>query len=377
MTDLKSPRQAESSAIEPAQIKTIRPVLFWSSLGTVFVVIAAYVYISWIASGNATPVNPGPDPIPGATRWAMTAFQIACPILALVAIGYVVRKSVRERQLCVEAAIVIGSAIAWWHDPLINWFQPALFYNAGLVNFGNWTQNIPGWLSPDGRLMAEPVLMIGMIYIWMPLAMGSLARWAMGRARDRWPALGPVRTFCAGWLTVYVIEFPLEIFAVRHGLLGYPASIPGVTLWAGQTVQIPLYGPILWSLVLSSSGALMFFRNRDGQIRVEAGVETLRSGWTTGQGIATSAGGHRLSACGGDRRVRPAGEPRRLLRRTDPDLPQLPAHAVLRTGYAPALPRWHPPGRPLGRATSGPRAGPRTLGGSGRRASGPASTTTG
>jgi len=285
VTDLKSPRQAESSAIEPAQIKTIRPVLFWSSLGTVFVVIAAYIYISWIASGNATSVNPGPDPIPGATRWAMTAFQIACPILALVAIGYVIRKSMRERQLCVEAAIVIGSAIAWWHDPLINWFQPALFYNAGLVNFGNWTQNIPGWLSPDGRLMAEPVLMIGMIYIWMPLAMGSLARWAMGRARHRWPALGPVRTFCAGWFTVYVIEFPLEIFAVRHGLLGYPASIPGVTLWAGQTVQIPLYGPILWSLVLSSSGALMFFRNPDGQIRVEAGVETLRWAGTRVRGL--------------------------------------------------------------------------------------------
>jgi len=175
VTDLKAPRQAEPSAIEPARIKTIRPALFWSSLGAACVVIAAYVYISWIASGNATPVSPGRDPIPGATRWAMTAFQIACPLLALVAIFYAIRKSVRERQLCVEAAIVIGSAIAWWHDPLINWFQPALFYNAGLVNFGNWTQNIPGWLSPDGRLMAEPVLMIGMIYIWMPLAMGSIA----------------------------------------------------------------------------------------------------------------------------------------------------------------------------------------------------------
>ena len=285
MTDLKSPSQAEPAAVESARIKAIRPVLFWSSLGAVFVVVAAYVYIAWIASGNATPVNPGPDPIPGATQWAMTAFQIACPILALVAIAYVVRKSVRERQLCVEAAIVIGSAIAWWHDPLINWFQPALFYNAGLINFGNWTQNIPGWLSPDGRLMAEPVLMIGMIYVWMPLAMGSLARWAMGRARHRWPSLGPVRTFCAGWLTVYVIEFPLEIFAVRHGLLGYPASIPGVTLWAGQTVQIPLYGPILWSLVLSSSGALMFFRNDDGQIRVEAGVQTLRWAGTRVKGL--------------------------------------------------------------------------------------------
>ena len=278
MTDLKSPEEVgrvEPTA-EPAQAKTIRPVLFWSSVGAVCVAVAAYVYTSWIVSGNASPVDPGPDPIPGGTQLAMTAFQIACPILALVAIVYVVRKSVRERQLCVEAAVVIGSAIAWWHDPLINWFQPVLFYNAGLVNFGNWMENVPGSLSPGSRLMVEPVLMIGMIYVWMPLAMGSIARWAMGRARRRRPTLGPVRTFCCGWLAVYVIEFPLEIFAVHHGLVAYPASIPGATLSAGQTVQIPLYGPILWSLVLSSSGALMFFRNRTGQIRVEAGVETLR-----------------------------------------------------------------------------------------------------
>ncbi|MGO9184048.1 MAG: spirocyclase AveC family protein [Mycobacterium sp.] len=51
----------------------------------------------------------------------------------------------------------IGSTIAWWHDPLINWFQPVLFYNAGLVNFGNWMENVPGSLSAGSRLMAEPV----------------------------------------------------------------------------------------------------------------------------------------------------------------------------------------------------------------------------
>jgi Spirocyclase AveC-like len=279
VTDLKSPNEvgpAEPTATKPTEPKTIRPVLFWSSLGAVCVVIACYVYTSWIVSGNATPADPGSDSIPGGTRLAMTVFQIICPILALVAIAYVVRKSLLERQLCVEAAVLIGSAIAWWHDPLINWFQPVLFYNAGLVNFGNWMENVPGSLSTGSRLMAEPVLMIGMIYIWMPLAMGKVAGWAMRWARHRWLALGPVRTFCAGWLAVYVIEFPLEIFAVHHGLVAYPASMPGATLWAGQTVQIPLYGPILWSLVLSSSGALMFFRNRKGQIRVESGIETLR-----------------------------------------------------------------------------------------------------
>lgn len=279
MTDLKSSVRVAGSEPRPGtpeQTKILWPVLFWSSVGGVCVAFAAYVYTSWIVSGNATPADPGPDPIPAGTQFAMTAFQIACPILAVVAIVYVVRKSVRERQLCVEAAVVIASTIAWWHDPLINWFQPVLFYNAGLVNFSNWMENVPGSLSPGSRFMAEPVLMIGMIYVWMPLAMGKVAFWAMGRARRQWPMLGPVRTFCCGWLAVYVIEFPLEIFAVHHGLVGYPASIPGVTLWAGQTVQIPLYGPILWSLVLSSTGALMFFRNRKDQIRIEGGIETLR-----------------------------------------------------------------------------------------------------
>jgi hypothetical protein len=42
-----------------------------------------------------------------------------------------------------------------------------------------------------------------------------------------------------------------------------------------------LYGPVLWSLVLSSSGALMFFRNKNGQIRVEAGIESLSRGIRT------------------------------------------------------------------------------------------------
>jgi hypothetical protein len=129
VTDLKSPDRvdaAEPASPAPAEIKTLRPVLFWSSVGAVCVSVATYIYLSWILSGNATPVDPGSDPIPGVTRLAMTAFQIACPILAVVAIVYVIRKSLRERQLCVEAAIVIGSAIAWWHDPLINWFQPLL-----------------------------------------------------------------------------------------------------------------------------------------------------------------------------------------------------------------------------------------------------------
>lgn len=275
MTDLTAPERVDAGGRAPARAATLRPVLVWAPVGAVCTVFAAYVYVAWIVSGDATPADPGPDPVPAVTRVAALAFQIITPMLALAVITYVVRKSLRERRVCSEAMVVIGSAIAWWHDPLINWLQPTLFYNATLLNFGAWVENIPGWLSPDGRLLSEPVLMIGLSYVWMPLTLGLIARWAMSRARRRRPLLGPVRTFCCGWLAVYLVEFSLELIAVRTGLVGYPATIPALTLWAGKIYQLPLYGPVLWSLVLTSGGGLLFFRDGAGHTAVERGIDTL------------------------------------------------------------------------------------------------------
>jgi|KBSSwiStaDraftv2_1062776.scaffolds.fasta_scaffold1382859_2 hypothetical protein len=47
----------------PPKPKAIRPVHFWSSVGALCVIVAGYAYLSWILSGSATPVDPGPDPI--------------------------------------------------------------------------------------------------------------------------------------------------------------------------------------------------------------------------------------------------------------------------------------------------------------------------
>lgn len=159
MTDLETEQpRAVGATHDGVPAKGPRPVLAWAGIGAAFTAIAIFAHSSWIISGNATRVGPGPDPIPTGTALAMLAFQIVSPILAVGAIAYMVRKSIRERQLCVETAIVIGSGIQWWHDPLINWLQPALFYNAGMVNFGNWMGKLPGVLAPDAGVMAEPVL---------------------------------------------------------------------------------------------------------------------------------------------------------------------------------------------------------------------------
>lgn len=251
-------------------------MLVWAGIGAICVVFAAYVYLSWILSGNASAVGPGSDPVPTRATVGAWVFQCATPVLALSALFFVVRKSLLEHRLCAEAMVVIGSMIAWLHDLLINWLQPVVFYNATLVNFGAWTENIPGWISPNGRFLAEPVLMIGLPYIWMPLYLGLLGRWAMGRAHTARPALGVPGTFAAGWVAVFGVEFCCELLAVHTGLVGYPAGIPNLTLWSGNTHQVPMYGPLIWSTVLTCSGALLFFRDTNDLTVVERGMERVR-----------------------------------------------------------------------------------------------------
>jgi hypothetical protein len=246
----------------------------WAVLGAVCLALAATSWGSWIASGRARAAPVGTDPVAASTLVWGLVFQVAGPILSLGVIAVVVRRCRREHRLVLDAMILIGTATAWWHDPLINCVRPFVFYSATMVNAGSWSEDVPGWLAPNGRYLSEPPLMIGLAYVWMALLFGMLATAAMRAARHRWPQCSAPCVFAVGWVAVLALELPLEILAVHTGLVGYPASIPALTLWAGETVQVPIYGPLLWSGVLASIGALRFFVDR-GRSVVERGRERL------------------------------------------------------------------------------------------------------
>jgi hypothetical protein len=103
----------------------------------------------------------------------------------------------------------------------------------------------------------------------------------MRGAHSRRPRLGVVGTFCAGWAAILMLEFPLEMLAVHTGLVGYPGTIPELTLWAGRTDQLPLYGPLLWSATLASLGMLRFYRDDRGRTVVERGIDRVPFGTRT------------------------------------------------------------------------------------------------
>jgi hypothetical protein len=128
----------------PEDQRRIRPVRAWALVGAAVVAVATYVWVAWLVSGDARTVGTGADRVPAATQAWVVVFEVVSPLVALGAIVYVVTRSVRERQLCLDAMIVIAWSVAWWHDPLINWVRPAVFYNAAFVNLGSWTEQVPG-----------------------------------------------------------------------------------------------------------------------------------------------------------------------------------------------------------------------------------------
>ena len=263
--------------------RATRPVIAWAFFGLLCTAFAALVYVRWFTSGDARAVGSGPDPVSASTNLWVSIFQVVSPLLALLAVVHAVRSSQRQRRLSLDAMLVIGWSISWWHDPLINWLRPTVFYNASFFNEGSWSAQVPGWISPNARFLPEPVFFIGTSYLWLGLAFGMLATAVMRRARRRWPSLGPVGTVISAFVVIFAVEFFLEMLVIRTQLVAYPSAVRGLTLWAGTTHQMPVYEQVLWSAVLTFTGALRFFVDPSGHSFVERGSERLPLGarWQT------------------------------------------------------------------------------------------------
>ncbi len=270
-----APRSARSAVVSRPPL---RPVLTWAWIGLAVVALQAYVYVSWFASGDAAHIGTGADPVPRHVSFAVVAFEVFSTTAAAVAIVLVARRVRRERRLTTDAMLMIAWVLTWWHDPIINWLRPTIMYNAYGVNLGSWTERVPGWFSANAHTMTEPVLIIGTVYVWMGLLCAVLADAVMRRVRARRAGTSMLAAFLVAWAAVAVFEATMEIVASRLQLSAYPSSIHALTLWAGTTHQLPVYGLLLWSLVLTAVGALRHTRDDQGRTAVERGSERLPIG---------------------------------------------------------------------------------------------------
>jgi hypothetical protein len=180
--------------------------------------------------------------------------------------------------------IVLAGAMLFFWDMSLNHTATALLYNSNFVNFGAWANGAwPGWLSPNGNRLPEPVLICQPGYTSLVFSQVMLMLAVLRRIRARRPGLGPLGSvlILAGGLVV--LDTVVESILLRIGIYAYPTGIRALTLFAGETYQLPMTEPLFFAgLGLGSIAALSHFRDDRGRTVVERGADALP---ITGRGV--------------------------------------------------------------------------------------------
>ncbi len=249
------------------------PVRWWAGLGAAFVVLQIGIYGAWLLRGEMAPTSTGADEVPGATRVAAITLQVVLVTGAVLTIAWVVRKCIRERRLVLDAVLLLAWASLFWQDPLCNYLRPTFFYNSELVNLGSWVNGVPGWSSPNGNHLPEPLLLIGCFYLAFGMLMTIVTCNIMRLAKQRWPHFGAIKLIGVAFAAMFACDLIAELVFVRTEMYAYPAVIRPLTLFGGERYQFPIYEAFFVAPVLCFTGALRYFKDDKGRLAVERGVE--------------------------------------------------------------------------------------------------------
>lgn len=248
-------------------------------LGGGWLTFQLYVLARWVFGANFVETPPGPDPISVSTLRLFAFMQVAVPLAA----GYMFWKIlfgpwIRTGRITTDGRILFAAAMVFFWDMSLNYSSIALFYNSHLVNFGAWANGAwPGWFSPSGHRLPEPIVFIMPAYLALVFAQALFLCWLLRKAKARWPQMGLGTTLLAIVAGLTIIDSIVEIAVLRTGFYAYPGSIAALTLWAGETYQFPLTeGFLFGGLGVGSCAAIWYFRDDRGRTFAEHGIEKLR-----------------------------------------------------------------------------------------------------
>jgi Spirocyclase AveC-like len=256
-----------------------RTVVAWAVLGTACMCLMIYVFAAWIASPYFHHEQPGVTPIPTLVQIGADVQQISGVVLTLVIGAMVVwRPYRRDQRLSLDALFILGMIWVWWQDPLYSYFKSGFSYSTVTFNMGSWACKIPGWQSPNGCRLAQPLPWDFTFYV-IGMAGGVIfAAWLLRRWRARNPQMSSVTLMLGTFAFFYLADLICEGTWVRLGLYHYGSGIPGIELFSGKWYQFPLFEPLAVSLMLSAMTAVRFFVNDRGETIVERGAADLPIG---------------------------------------------------------------------------------------------------
>ncbi len=254
-----------------------RPVMVWAVIGAIFLAIEAYAVIGWIVSGNATATPHGATPIPTWDKWVLDGWQaFGVPCLLVFLWHFLVKPWRKEGHITTDGLLCLVFGTIWWQDPMSNWSSVSFTYNSYMLNFGNWTHNIPGWPLPHSNQIAEPTLWVDPIYIYLVFGAAVVGSVLMRKIKARWPEMGTFGILSLTFLTFMVFDALLEPILMALGFWSYPSTVPWLTLWHGTRFQYPIYEAFFWGGVWTLWASVRYFRDDKGETLAERGIDQVR-----------------------------------------------------------------------------------------------------
>lgn len=269
------------SAPSPAALSgsSTEPVQRWAWAGVLVLLSIVYVMGRWVYLGFAVPTDPGPDLMSRTQELFIYWVQWVAMIMGVIAFTYfVILPWRREGKMSTTGMLYICWLTLFFQDPMMNYTSASVLYNSHMVNLGTWTLgSTPGWTSPNGNHLPEPLLLIivGYTLIGYSLCFPVLA--LLNKIKTRWPGVSKFRLALIGIATLILLDTVFESLLLRTGVYAYPAGIREITLFAGETYQFPMSEGIFYGgFTIGMTLVLLLYRDDKGHTWVEKGIDNLR-----------------------------------------------------------------------------------------------------
>lgn len=252
-------------------------VIVWALIGAACVTVVLSGWGQWFTSGDFHRTAPGPDAIPAVKLAVLRIVEVASAVGGVVLIwAFLIRPWRRERRFTLDGMMIVALLLAWFWDPLANYFNYSFVYNTHALNFGSWVRFIPGWEYPGAvGHFAEPLWVAG-AWVWWCFGGSILCCAILHRAGRRWPGMSTLAKFAILAAAIVVIDLVLECLFLRTEVMAWAGAPRSLSLWSGHYYQFPLLeSPFVVSL-MGGITAVRYFRDDRGQSFVERGVERLR-----------------------------------------------------------------------------------------------------
>ncbi len=264
------------------------PVVRWAWAGGAILLFILFVMARWFISGHAVPTAPGPDVLPHAAAQFIFWVQCVATVLGVLFFTmFVIRPWIREGHMTTTGMLYVCWLTLFFQDPMMSYTSASLLYNSYMVNLGTWTLgSMPGWTSPNGNNLPEPLLLIIVGYTIIGYSLCFPVLMMLNKIKERWTGLSKFQLATLGILILIVMDTIFESLLLRTGVYAYPGGIREITLFAGQTYQFPMSEGICYGgFTIGATMLLLFYRDDRGQTFVERGLEKLRVGEMSRQWI--------------------------------------------------------------------------------------------